>query len=140
MNSENAEPDQPETYVIRVTLWARTEVDQAQLAVEALSGLEVSLEWEASFWEVVETLRVMPYRTIARESERFPFEVRQLVYRRARSSYAHRILYTIRESSPWGAVVIVIHVRHASRDDISATEARIITQQTDLQAFLGDTE
>lgn len=138
--SNSSLDDEPTRYVVRVTLWARNEVDQAQLAIEALSGLEASLDWEQGFWESVETLRIMPYRAVARETVRFPFEVRQLVYRRTGSSYAHRILYTIQETSQWGSAVFVIHVRHGSRDDISAMEARIITQQTDLQSFMDDAQ
>ncbi len=82
----------------------------------------------------------MPYRAIARENARFPFEVRQVLYRRKGSSYAHRVLYTIKENSPQGAAVFVIHLRHGSRDDMGATEARIIVQQSDLRSEIDDVE
>lgn len=134
--SEEPSEDAQERYALRVTRWARNEADQAQLAVYALSGARASLEWEEGLWEYVDTLRTAPYRAVARESEQFPFEVRQLLYRRPRSSHTHRVLFTILEASPSGALVVVIHIRHASRDDISRIEARIIAQQPDLQEII----
>lgn len=78
------------------------------------------------FWDTVESLESMPYRSIVPESSRFSRETRQITYSRKGSSYSHRIIYQILEEDR--LLVMVVHVRHASQDSISRHEASILQQ------------
>ena len=70
------------------------------------------LQWFLELEGAIASLTELPHRCpLARESEEFPFEVRQLLY--GRRSNAYRILFTIE-----GDTVHVLHIRHSRRSPI----------------------
>ena len=59
--------------------------------------------------EAMASLGILPARCpLALENDRFPFEVRQLLY--GRKPHVYRILFTID-----GDTVNILHIRHARR-------------------------
>jgi plasmid stabilization system protein ParE len=76
--------------------------------------------WAAKRWKkgiraAIRSLAKQPQRFgLAHESFNFPYPVRQMLYGRRRS---HRVLYTIRD-----ALVVILAVRHAARDDADPSE------------------
>lgn len=72
----------------------------------------VAEKWFAEFVQTLQSLQRMPTRCgLARENNRFPVELRQLLYGR-RNTY--RAVFTIRENQ-----VIVLTIRHTARADFS---------------------
>lgn len=84
---------------------ARWLIDQASQAVAA--------RWLAGLYKAMATLEKQPRRCpIAAESDKFPEEIRELLYGRRRSG-KHRILFKIE-----GNTVYVLYVRHTARDEL----------------------
>jgi plasmid stabilization system protein ParE len=70
---------------------------------------ETGLRWFLNLEHAIESLSRLPKRcALALESERFPFEVRQLLY--GRRPHVYRILFTIE-----GDIVYILHIRHGRR-------------------------
>jgi plasmid stabilization system protein ParE len=68
--------------------------------------------WLAGLSEAIESLGSRPGRCpVAAESEKFPEEIRELLYGRGR--HKHRIIFTIGEEA-----VYVVYVRHGARDEL----------------------
>ena len=103
---------------------------RVETAATAKRDLESILEWLVSKdagdagqrWfeglrQAVASLAQTPRRCpLAPENERFPFEVRQLLY--GHRAHRYRVLFTIE-----GDTVTVLHIRHGRR--LPATEARL---------------
>ncbi len=70
---------------------------------------ETGLRWFLNLEQAIQSLSNFPERCpLARENERFPFEVRQLLY--GRRPHIYRILFTIEQDT-----VYVLHIRHGRR-------------------------
>ena len=68
--------------------------------------------WFQGLFRQAETLTSHPLRCpLVPEADKFPNEVRELSY--GRRGFRYRIIFEVR-----GDVVYVLHVRHASRDEI----------------------
>ena len=97
--------------VFRVEVTPSAECD-AQAILEWLldqQAGETGLRWFLNLEQAIQSLSHFPERCIlAWENERFPFEVRQLLY--GRRPHVYRILFTIEQD-----VVYVLHVRHGRR-------------------------
>jgi len=98
-----------ETETIRYTveLSERAYLDFRQEYLDVIAVYRTG-DWLEGFWEALGTLKTMPYRSIAPESNHFPFEVFQIAYRRTFSQ--HRILFSIEEHSPIGRRVRILHI------------------------------
>jgi plasmid stabilization system protein ParE len=69
-------------------------------------------KWFNALLKKVATLKTHPYRCpVAAESDRFPEEIRELLYGKSRKRY--RILFTIRDKT-----VFVLYVHHGARDEL----------------------
>ena len=72
--------------------------------------------WLAGIEHAIASLDRMPRRcALARESQEFDEEIRQLLYGKRANKY--RILFVVRENA-----VRVLHVRHAARDSLPREE------------------
>jgi plasmid stabilization system protein ParE len=70
--------------------------------------------WYQGLFKQIETLTAHPHRCpLARESHKFPEDIRDLTYGKRRHKHKYRILYTIRQDT-----VAILYVHHSARDDI----------------------
>jgi plasmid stabilization system protein ParE len=70
---------------------------------------ETGLRWFRNLEQAIQSLSHFPERcSLAPENDRFPFEVRQLLY--GRRPHVYRILFTIEQDA-----VYVLHIRHGRR-------------------------
>lgn len=77
-------------------------------------SIEIGLEWHRGFEKVLSTLDENPERfSLARESDRFPYEVREILYGSGKRK-THRALFRIT-----GNRVEVIFVRHHAQRDVT---------------------
>ena len=68
--------------------------------------------WLVGLYKAIDSLGSRPGRCqVAAESEKFPEEIRELLYGRGRQK--HRILFSIGEEA-----VYVLYVRHSARDEL----------------------
>jgi plasmid stabilization system protein ParE len=99
----------------RVVLTARAERDRDgafQWYRENYSS-EFAARWYEGLMDAIVSLGQNPERCgVAHENEKFEFEVRELRFGRRRQK--HRILFEIRDD--W---VVVLHIRHSSRRDLT---------------------
>ncbi len=66
--------------------------------------------------QVVRSLSQNPQRCgVARENDKFPFEVRELLYGAKRRK--HRVLFTIHDD-----LILVLHIRHYAQRDLTADD------------------
>jgi|SRR5579863_2633302 plasmid stabilization system protein ParE len=74
---------------------------------------QAGIRWVLALEEAIASLAIFPERcSLAPESVRFRFEVRQLLY--GRKPHAYRILFTID-----GETVNILHIRHGRRKPLS---------------------
>ena len=94
---------------VEITLQAERDAESILDWLIDEHGGRASIDWFVALDDAFDSLAKYPTRcTIAPESERFPFEVRQLIYGRKPNVY--RILFTIE-----GRTVRVLHIRHGRR-------------------------
>jgi plasmid stabilization system protein ParE len=100
------------TYRLRVTARAVGDADAAYAWIaEHLSPAQAE-RWYQGLFEKMETLTRQPTRCPrAAESDRFPEELRELLYGKRNNKY--RILFTIRDQD-----VVVLYVHHAARKEL----------------------
>lgn len=74
-----------------------------------------AVDWYCGLSRAIRSLADNPERCgFVRENERFPFDVRELLYGKSRKN-RHRILFTLTEGS-----VYVLHIRHTARDELAS--------------------
>lgn len=96
---------------VEVTDRARDEADAAYAWLAANVSDDLALRWYLGLFEQIETLGALPTRCpVAEESARFPEEVRELIYGKARHKHKYRILFTIHDD-----LVTVLTIQHSSR-------------------------
>ncbi len=73
--------------------------------------------WYNGFMQAILGLAESPERCpLARESDKFPFEIRQLVYGLSRKR-THRAVFTIRQDT-----VVVLTIRHLAQSDLGSED------------------
>lgn len=98
----------------RVEMSSQADADASSILDWLLSqhAGETGIRWFLALEDAIESLSSLPGRCpLAPETQRFAFEVRQLLY--GRRPHVYRILFTID-----GDVVRVLHIRHARRKPI----------------------
>ncbi len=99
------------TFDVLVTERAERELNEAADWI-AGDAPETSENWFNGFVAAIVSLGEHPERCgLARENDRFPFDLRQLLYGRRRN---HRALFIIR-----GNLVVVLSIRHAAQADVT---------------------
>ena len=107
-------------YRIEISSVAEAEADRAFLGMSQLTSPERASRWYEGLLQAIESLSAMPKRCpLARESEYFSQEIRQLLYGRGRNSY--RILFTILEGEDVSTVRI-LHIRHAAQQTLGESQ------------------
>jgi plasmid stabilization system protein ParE len=101
------------TYGIIIEPTAEREIRSAVRWKTEHASRTVAARWYNGLIAKIDTLRDHPTRCpLAAESDRFPEEIRELLYGRQKR-HKHRILFTIRDD-----VVYVLYVRHTARDEL----------------------
>jgi plasmid stabilization system protein ParE len=101
-------------YQVVFTNRAAQDLEAAYLWIAARAP-ETAAHWYNRFLDALDSLSSNPQRCpVAPESQRFPTEIRQLLFGGGRT---YRALFTIH-----GETVVVLHIRHASRQEASAEE------------------
>lgn len=73
----------------------------------------VAAKWFNGLIQAIDTLKTFPARwPLAAESDKFPVEVRELLYGRSKRG-KYRVLYTIADDA-----VHVLYVRHSAQDEL----------------------
>ena len=101
-------------YRIEIADQARDDADAAYEWMREHISPAYAEAWYQGLFKQVETLTRHPARCpVARESGRFPEEIRELVYGKRRHKHKYRILFAIRDE-----VVAILYVHHSSRSDL----------------------
>ena len=99
----------------RVALTARAERERDAAFRWYLDNYseEFAVRWYNGIADAVESLSTSPLRCgIAHESDKFTFELRELLY--GRGHHKHRIVFTVRNE-----LVLVMHIRHSAQQDLT---------------------
>jgi plasmid stabilization system protein ParE len=103
-------------YQIDMSSVAEAEADGAFLNLSQVTSIEQAKIWYDGLLLAIRSLSTMPRRcSLARESDNFSGELRQLLYGRGRN--CHRIIFSIVETETV-SFVRILHVRHAAQQTI----------------------
>jgi len=103
------------TYRIIIEPTAERETRSAVRWKTEHASPSVASRWYNGLLKKIGTLHHHPYRCpLAGENDRFPEEIRELLYGRHKQ-HKHRIIFTIRDDA-----VHVLYVRHSARDELEA--------------------
>lgn len=132
MRHPESKDEQPLNYALRFTERARRDIDAETVYIAETSSPEIAIVWREGLYDTVASLAILPRRCpLAREQ--FRCEVRQILYRRPGSRFAHRILFTFSGEeavSSDAPTVILLHVRHSASRPLTKLQARAIESQT----------
>ena len=105
------------TFEVIFTARAARELEQAAHWWAEHRSAAQAHGWYDGFFKRLVALEHNPERyPLARENGRFPYQLRQLAFG-LRRRLTHRAVFTIREDR-----VVILAVRHAAQDDVSAEE------------------
>ena len=100
------------TYRLRVTARAVADADEAYAWIAEHRSPAQAERWYQELFTQMETLTRHPTRCPrAAESDKFPEELRELLYGKRKGKY--RIIFTIRDND-----VVVLYVRHSAREEL----------------------
>ncbi len=103
-------------YQIDLSSVAEAEADRAFINLSQVTSIEQAKIWYDGLLLAIRSLSTMPRRcSLARESDNFSGEIRQLLYGRERN--CHRIIFSIVETDTIN-VVRILHVRNAAQQTI----------------------
>ncbi len=99
---------------IEVTANAQADADAAYAWMAENISPTFAEQWYQGLFKPLETLTKHPTRCpLARESDRFAEEIRELIYGKRKHKNKYRILYPIRQD-----VVAILYIHHSARDEI----------------------
>ncbi len=103
------------TYRIIIEPAAEREIRAAVRWKTENASPHVAARWYNGLIRRIDVLRRQPLRCpLAAENDRFPEEIRELLYGRSgKRIHKHRILFTVR-----GETVHILYVRHTARDEL----------------------
>ena len=100
------------TYRLRVTARAVVDADETHAWITEHGSPEQADRWYQGLFKQMETLTKHPTRCPrAAESDRFPEELRELLYGRGKNK--HRIIFSIRNTD-----VVVLFIQHSARKEL----------------------
>jgi plasmid stabilization system protein ParE len=100
------------TYRLRVTARAVADADETHAWISDHLSVDQADRWYQGLFKQMETLTRHPTRCPrAAESDKFPEELRQLLYGKGKTK--HRILFAIRNDD-----VVVLYIHHTSRKEL----------------------
>jgi plasmid stabilization system protein ParE len=101
-------------YLIQVTARAQADADEAYAWLAENISPAYAETWYQGLFEQFELLKRHPLRCpLAAENDRFPVEIRELIYGKRRRGHKHRIIFTIQED-----VVVILFVHHSARQQL----------------------
>ncbi len=101
-------------YRLEITERARDDADAAYAWMFENISPAYAETWYEGLFKQIATLAKLPARCpVARESRKFPEEIRELIYGKAKHQHKYRILFTIRDD-----VVVILSVHHSSRKEL----------------------
>ncbi|MBC7804781.1 MAG: type II toxin-antitoxin system RelE/ParE family toxin [Akkermansiaceae bacterium] len=123
----------PVRYAVRLSPRAERDLDRAVVDYADLTGDEnrAALLYRR-IRETAATLSENPdrYAVAEHESQQFGFSVRRVLARLSKGSgVAYHLIYFAVEESPDGPRVSIVHIRHASRAELTTEEASEIRAQ-----------
>jgi plasmid stabilization system protein ParE len=100
------------TYHVVIEPTAEREIRAAVRWITEHQSPTVAAKWYNGLLRKMDSLKTHPTRCpLAAENDRFPEDIRELLYGRRRNKY--RIIFTIRDDT-----VLVLYVHHGARDEI----------------------
>lgn len=100
------------TYRLEFAESARADIRGATRWLRDNASPTIADRWLAGLQKAIASLEKQPLRCpLAAESEKFPEEIRELLYGRRRQKY--RIIFAIRDDR-----VVILYVRHGARDEL----------------------
>ena len=100
------------TYRVIIEPTAEMEIRSAVRWITEHQSPTSAAKWYNGLLKKVATLKTHPARCpLAAENDRFPEEIRELLYEKRRNTY--RIIFTIRDE-----VVHILYVHHSARGEI----------------------
>ena len=112
------------SYKVSVTPQAEEDISETFQYIAIKSEKEIALRWFRKLKGEVQSLTEMPNRfSICPESEKFGFQLRQLVF-----GSSHRVIYRVNELKQ---EVHVLAVRHTARDELRIEDIRQTLKETD---------
>lgn len=100
-------------YQVDLTARAERDRDEAFAWYQQHYSPSFAARWYDGLTRVINSLSREPLRCgMARENDKFPFEVRELLFGSRRRK--HRILFTLHDD-----LVLVLHIRHSARQDLT---------------------
>lgn len=98
---------------VEITITAKADIREAAQWLRDQTSASVATKWLVGLYKAMDTLQTTPERCpVAAESDKFPFEIRELLHGR-RKSGKHRIIFTVHNGT-----VYVLYVRHSARDEL----------------------
>lgn len=100
-------------YKLHVARRAEQDRDEAFQWYRTNYSESFAIDWYLGISQAIQTLANNPGRCgFARENDRFPFELRELLYGHSKKN-RHRVLFTVERDT-----VYVLHVRHSAREEL----------------------
>ncbi len=101
------------TYKVHVARRAEQDRDETFKWYSAHYSGAFAADWYCGISQAIRSLANNPLRCgRARENDRFPFDLRELLYSRSKKN-RHRILFTVEDNT-----VYVLHIRHTAQDEM----------------------
>jgi plasmid stabilization system protein ParE len=101
-------------YRIEVTARALADADEAYAWMAENVSPAFAERWYQELFKQIDTLTKHPHRCpLARESHKFPDEIRELIYGKRKHKNKYRIIFSIRQD-----LVVILYVYHSSRKQL----------------------
>jgi hypothetical protein len=131
--SNPSENNELKVYAVRLTGEAYRDLETVLERIQSVSGDQFARDWRDGFLETISHLATGPHRPLIPEQEHFHSEIRQVLYR-GRNRSAYRVLFTIREETEDGPLVLIVALRHGNAAPLKLYEARNV--ESDIEEFL----
>jgi plasmid stabilization system protein ParE len=101
-------------YRIEIAASAQADADAAYAWMAENISPAFAEKWYRELFKQIDTLTKHPQRyPVARESHKFPEEIRELIYGKRKHKNKYRILFAIRQDA-----VAILYIHHSARADI----------------------
>ena len=100
-------------YRVAITARALADADAAHAWMTQHISPKFADQWYQELFQQIDTLKQHPNRCpLARESDKFTEEIRELIYGKRKHKNKYRIIFLIRKNT-----VVILHIHHGSRKD-----------------------
>ena len=122
--------ERPTVYSVRVSPQVREDIAAAVVRLAEFSSDKAAAIWRDRLLAEMGALAQNPRRFVQdpQATRRFGQEIRRMLFRASEGGAAYHVFYSVRDETPDGPRVQVVHVRHASRRPITREEARQVLE------------